>query len=76
MYKGEMKCTSKPVLLLQHHLVFLAYAELHASTTQEATEDDITDQAQTHDHDPLKNANNESKQSKISMKHLVSFLNL
>ena len=48
--------------------------ELHTSTTKEATDNDLTDQAQTHD--PLNTANNESKQNKLSMKHFVSFLNL
>ena len=75
-HKGQMKCISKLVLLLQHHLVFLGHAELHASTTQEATEDDVTGQAQTHDHDPLNNANNETKQSKLSKKQVVSFQKL
>ena len=40
---------------------------------KEATDDDDTNQAQTHD--SPNSANNESKQNKLSIKHLVSFLN-
>ena len=48
--------------------------ELRTSTMKKATDDDDTDQAKTYD--SLNTTNNESKQNKLSMKHLVSFLNL
>ena len=40
---------------------------------QEVTEDDATNQAQTHDHDPLNTVNNESKLNELSMKPLLVF---
>ena len=41
---------------------------------KEATNDDVTNQAQTHE--PVNTTINEIKQSKLSMKRFVSFVNL
>ena len=69
--KGQMKLMNKT------SSVFVTSSrdfglELHVSTMNEPTNDDVTNQAQRHD--PLNAANNESKQSNLSMKCFVSFL--
>ena len=58
VHKGERKCTSKSGLLLYYPSCFFG-TELHVSPMKEATDDDVTDQAQTYD--PLNATNNESK---------------
>ena len=55
-------------------LSYLFGTELHVSTMKEATGNDVTNQAPTHD--PLNTANNESKQDKLRMLHFVSFVSL